>query len=711
MGKITLLASLTVLSVSAAPSIFAQQSDDTARVNLEEILITASRRSASVQDTAIAVSAVSGEQMQTQQINTVGDLASTLPNVQVTGAFTTANIFIRGIGNSQGIGGAEPGVAFHTDGAYLSQSLLTMSNFLDIERIEVLRGPQGTLFGRNATGGAVNLIANKPTEEFEYGFNLSAGFQPNEIRSNAYVSGSLNESQSVLGRFAFQHSDNEGYTENKASFGPKELDDQKNYSVRGQLEFRPTSNFSSRISVDYQDANNNGPAAYFIGLPDPTQPLPLPLIAEPKGDPEDREIFVNTGDVELEALGISWESLWTFNAGDLKFLAHFNKAEIDLVQDGDGTAFDFTSTIYSDEEDETFAELLFTSDATQAFRYVIGVNYFTDELTQALSVPVLGLPVSIDLSGIVDSTSYAVFTSANLDISDSWEIFGGVRYTNDKKSLIESNNFIGMLEQDDSWSEVTYELGTSVNLSSNIIGYAKYSTGFKSGGYSLGSLSPSFEPETNENLEFGLKGDYLDSRLRANLALFKMNYDDLQVTQVVGVIGAVTNAAEAEVNGFEAELTYLATENLRIDLTAAWLDAKFEKFLTADSARPLLGTLDLSGNTLPGAPKSNASLGFYYDQYIDAGTLTYGARYDWKSKQYFSEFNIPISSQKSVGTTDLSLNFVSESGRWNASVFALNVTDETIKSNVLVVSALLGSLTLAQYQPGRQFGISFGFDY
>ncbi len=146
-------------------------------------------------------------------------------------------------------------------------------------------------------------------------------------------------------------------------------------------------------------------------------------------------------------------------------------------------------------------------------------------------------------------------------------------------------------------------------------------------------------------------------------------------------------------------------------MTAAWLDAKFEKFLTADSARPLLGTLDLSGNTLPGAPKTNASLGFYYDQYIDAGTLTYGARYDWKSKQYFSEFNIPISSQKSVGTTDLSLNFVSESGRWNASVFALNVTDETIKSNVLVVSALLGSLTLAQYQPGRQFGISFGFDY
>lgn len=682
-----------------------------AEARLGTVLITASRREESLKDVPIAVSAFSGEDLSAAQIDSLEDLASLAPGLQISSAYTNANINIRGVGNSQLTAGSEPGVAFHLDGAYIAQPLLTLSSFLDVERVEVLRGPQGTLFGRNATGGAINLISNKPTDELDLGIKASFATDPNELNTEAFISGPLNESGSLLGRFAVKLTENDGFTENLFTSGPDTLDGQSNYAARGQLEWRPSETFNSRLSIDVQNADDSGPAVFLIGTPDPSQPLPMPLIDLAVGSEKDRTTFANVGRREVEAFSISSTSVWSSDIGELKALLFHNESDIEILQDGDSTAAEFTSTNFGNDSEQFFGEVIFASDLDGELNFIVGTNYFKEELDHFVSVPVSFLPIPIDLGANLESTSYAAFVAADYTLSDQLEIFGGLRYTNDEKDIDEFNVFIGDLQQSESWSEVTYEIGASYAFTPNATAYIKHNTGFKGGGFSAGSLAPAFSPETNSNVEIGLKGSYFDDTLNANLVAFHTNYDDLQVNQVVGVSAAVTNAAKATLEGFEAEIVFEPTDVLRIQGSLSLLDATFDEFSTLDSARPGLGVLDLTGNSLPNAPESSASLGVYYDTSVFDGVLTYGARWDWKSREFFNEFNTAISSQDSVSTLDLSLNFTSGDNRWNASLFALNATDETVRSNVVIVSALLGSLGLAQLDPGRQVGASIGYRF
>ena len=682
-----------------------------AQARLGTVVVTASRREESLQDVPTAVSAYSGETLQDDQMDSLTDLASVMPNVQISGANANANITIRGIGNASLSAGSEPGAAVHLDGAFLTQSRLAIANFLDVQRVEVLRGPQGTLFGRNATGGAINIIPNTPTEQLEYGFSTSFGIQPYEMKSTGYVSGALDGQSKLLGRFAFSQDYNQGYTKNLAKMGPAYLDGTSAISARGQLEYRPDTHFTTRLSLDVLDTSNGGEANYYVGTPDPTTPVPAPLVGMPDGSPKDRETYANEGYKDEESVALTSHSVYSTEAGDLKVLLFYNKYDLSYQQDNDATEVEFSSSTVNNTGHEYFGEAIFTSDDSKRFSYVLGANYLFEALSQYISIPISTFPVSVDSAADIDTTSYAVFAAGNFDLTDRLELFGGLRYTKDEKDIDDSNVLLGALSQSDSWSEVTYEIGTSFDLTPDVSAYLKYNTGFKGGGYTAGSLTPSFEPETNDNLEAGLKGLFLDKTLQANLAVFHMKYDDLQVNQIMGVLSAVTNAAKATIDGVESEFVYVPTDNLRFNVTAAWLDATFDEFITQDSARPALGTLDLAGNRLAGAPEFSGSFGVQYDTPLRDGQLTYGARYDWKSKLYFSEFNIPVSSQDAVGKLDINLRYTTADGHWTASLFALNATDETIRTNTLVYSALLGSRAMAQYAPGRQVGMSIGYRF
>jgi len=675
---------------------------------LGEIVVTASRRETSLQETPVAVSAFTAEKLQDAQLNSLTDLAALTPNLVISSTFTNANVTMRGIGNTITVGGAEPGVAVHVDGAYVSRPLLMLSTFLDVERVEVLRGPQGTLFGRNATGGAVNIIANKPKENFAGSMDLYGGVDPGTARISGFITGPLSADGSVRARVAAQYSYSDGFVKNGASNGPGRLDDLSAFSTRGQIEWEASSGFLMRLSVDYQRERDNGQAGFLLGVPDSTQVLPLPLIGAPTGSYTSRTTFANYGLRDVEGTSVTANAMIPLGGGELRALVNYGKSSIETIQDGDGTAVDFTSTRFADDGRSIFTELLYTSDAAKAFRFVIGANFFREKLLQNVTVPVMGLPVPIDLGGTVVSKSYAAFASATLDIGDKAKLYGGLRYSNDRKSVDEFNNFIGTGTQAEKWSKVTYEIGGSYELSDAVNAYAKFSTGYKGGGFSIGALTPGFSPETSANIEAGLKGRFFDDKLQTNLAAFHMTYDELQVNQVVGVVSSVTNAAKAQINGIEAELIILPVKDLRLELSGALLDAKFKEFISFDSARPALGMIDLSGNCLPNAPKASFSAGAYYTVPAASGDFTLGARYDWSDTRYFTEFNIPISGQSSAGKLDLSLNWKSSDGLWNAGLHARNILDTSRRSSVIVVSALLGSLAIGQYEPGRQIGLSIG---
>jgi len=716
--------------------------------DIEEIVVTASRRSEALRDVPTAVSAYGGDRLREQQVNSLTDVSTISPNIQISSFATNANIAIRGIGNSQVGAGADAGVAVHVDGVYLGQAGLAVATFLDIDRVEVLRGPQGTLFGRNATGGAVNLIPKTPTADFEAGLDAAFGVDPAMIRSSGYVSGPLTGDGRLLGRVAVMQDWNRGFTRNgnpaldgpsgASAAAPRRLDDLDTSAIRAQLEWRPNEDFSARLSAEYQRENDNGPAAFILGTPDPDQPLPVFIQGLPTGDPNRRIAYANLGGKDLDAAMVNLVTESAVAGGSLKTTVSYAYSENQTIQDGDGTAFPFTHTGYRDLATQYFGEVLYASDPSRPLTYVVGANFFDARQTQNVSVPTAGLatgadlngdgvtdtlgdgaplpegdliPVTVNLGGTIKTRSYAAFAHAQYAIAARAKVFAGGRYSRDEKQVVEYNNFAGDGAQEKSWDRFTYELGLSYEFSSRVTGYAKYATGFKSGGYAVGSRGGAVDPETNANYEVGLKGAYLDGRLQANLAAFHMKYDELQVSQVIGAASTLSNAAKATIDGAEAEISLRPVDSFRLDLSGAYTDARFDEFLTQDSARPALGLLDLAGHRLPQAPKWSGSVGAYYDFPVPSGTLTAGARYDWKSRMYFSEFNTAISSQKAVGRLDLSLTYKSGDDRWTAALFATNVTDERIKNNVLIVSAVLGSLADANYRPGRQIGASLSYRF
>lgn len=708
-------------ALSATIAVAGQAAAQTASGDIAEVVVTASRREESLREVPTAVSAYSSEKIRDSRFASLTDLVVTSPSVEISTWQPNANVAIRGIGNSQISAGADAGVAVHADGVYLGQPGLALTSFLDVARVEILRGPQGTLFGRNATGGAINIIPNLPTGDLHYGVDVTAGFSPTLLRGSAYISGPLNPSGTLLGRVAMQQDFNEGFTRNiistiqgkggTSNAEPRRLDGIQSASIRAQLQWAPGDTFSTRLSVEHSRRQDNGPGAFVLGAPDPSIPLPVYVQGLPFGDPSKRETYANLGDRDLKASTVNLITDIALGGGNLRATLSYQDSDNRTLQDGDGTSFDFTHTGYRYVADQRYAELLYTSDPSVAFTYVIGGNFFYEDLAQEISVPIAGFPMPVNLGGTIKTTSYAVFARWQYEFDMGLKIFAGARYSHDKKNLDEYNNYLGLNQERDSWSRFTYEFGASYDFSDRVTGYAKYATGYKGGGYSAGAIAGAVDPETNVNIEIGLKGTYLNGGLQANLSAFHMKYDDLQVNQIIGASSTLSNAAKATVKGIEAEFVARPVRQIRLELSGAWLDASFDEFLTNDSSRPSLGQLDLAGNRLPGAPRFSASTGAYFDTPIASGTVTFGARYDWKSRLYFSEFNIPISSQEAVGRLNLSVNYKSDDGRWTAGIFAQNVTDKQVRSNVLVVSALLGSLAVAQYQPGRQVGASLGYRF
>lgn len=273
---------------SAAVNVAPQPGAAAPANGLEEIVVTANRRASTLKDVPSSISAYGGAKLAAEQIVNLNDLAAISPNIQIgRSEGANANITIRGIGNTQFAAGSDPGVAFHVDGVYFAQTGLTASTLLDIDRVEVLRGPQGTLFGRNTTGGAINVLPNVPTSELHYGFDGSYAVDPWQARSAGFVSGPLTGDGTLLGRIAVQQTYNDGFTRNLVATGPRRLDTQ-NQSVRAQLEWKPTDRLTNRLSFEYAHENDSGPAAFRIGTPDPTQPLPVQIQGAPASNEANR---------------------------------------------------------------------------------------------------------------------------------------------------------------------------------------------------------------------------------------------------------------------------------------------------------------------------------------------------------------------------------------------------------------------------------------
>ena len=704
---------VTVLLLSA-PIAAAQE---TSRV-IEEVLVTAEKRTASVQETSIAITAYSYEDLELRGIDEIEDLQFSAPNLVIShnSQSPVSYAYIRGIGSDQLVAGFDPGVAYHVDGIYVGQPSSMPVDLWDMERVEVLRGPQGTLYGRNTTGGAINVLTKGPSEKLDGTFDVTAG-NYDRMRVRGAVSGPL-VGERVSGRLSFIRDEADGFQEN--SIGD-DSDSTDHWAVRGKLRFDITDDLNLLLTAQRFENQGNqsqkrrepfAPVDFGGGFVLDIFDGAIPNPSDPRKVAKDHEEKLDL-DNDFYSARLEW------NLGSVMLVSTTGYISNDWYQ---STDIDMSSNAVQYQEwemqtDQFTQELQLISNTEGPLEWIVGAFWFdedlkTDYFFQDSSVA----GFNFFNGGDLDTQSWAVYGQASWDMRDSGvpiRIVGGVRYTEDDKKVDEyqiiPEFFLDLAGQmDDTWDETTGKLGIDWFLSDDIMAYASYSHGYKGGGYSIGQFDE-FDPETVDNFEVGIKSQFADGKAQVNVAAFYNDYQDLQVNYLLGTLYLTYNAAEATIKGVEIESTILVTDQFMIGANLTWLDAEFDEYIF-DPGPP---EIDLAGDTLNRAPEYSASVSAQYDFSLEGiGNFTARADYYWQDDMYLRLQNIPRHKADALDTVDLRLVWTSLDDHWTVDAFMKNAQDQDNQRSLTVNDGLSsGTASFVSYYPPRTYGVRLGYSF
>ncbi len=690
------------------------QRDGKAGAQIEEITVTATKRAANMQDIPISINAFDGDRLASSGIDDLRDLQFIAAGVQIGGTGPNTNVTIRGVGGDQLTPGSSSGVAVHLDGIYLSQKSMLNTALFDIERIEILRGPQGTLYGRNATGGSINIVSKAPNVDETAGIKMTVG-NYDLIESEGYLNGAISEN--LTARLAGKIVKRDGYTAD--DFADNDLDHADSRSIRGKLRYEPTDSFTLDITADYTKDKS----------------FPAPIVSRGFADvPTVGEIFggtLSTGrrrnaDVrerqEIEAWGVSVRSEWDLGSSVLTSLTGYRDTEYDEILDGDGTEVNAFSGGNFRQSEQFSQEFNLSSSDAETFDWIVGAFlFYEDESFDFITpVPALGFTF-IGGAPDIESTAYALFAEVTYPISDRLTAIVGARYSYEEKEMEEFGGLVGALDFDeleDDWTSFTPKVSLTYAYNDDVNVYATISRGFKAGGFNATLLQgDGFGPEKVINYEVGLKSTLLDRRLRTNVSLFHMDYEDLQVqvqrvNPLTGIATtAIDNAAEATIRGLELELQAQVTDSFSFDGNVSYLDATYDDYTAVDGLRGG-ASFDLSGGNLQSAPEWSASLGLQFDTDIENwGSITARGEYNFQDEMSFSPFGDDLRSQGSNYRVNLHVAFESADGRWSMAVFGNNITDERAARFLFISPPTAGLLKSEYLHSPRTYGASLGYSF
>ncbi len=676
----------------------AQESDAV----LEEIIITAERRQASLQETAISISAFTAADLARAGIETSEQLTGITPGLQIQ-RDVIGKVVIRGVGTENFTVAGDPGVAISSDGVYLARSSVAIFDLFDLERVEVLRGPQGTLYGRNATGGAINFVSRRPGEEFD--FTASGDFgEFGKSRIEAAVGGPLG-SDTLLGRASLLIHQRDGYTDNvfpDVGRGLDELDDKDLAAGRLQLTWLPGDDVSVHLKADvYRDDSNPIPYKYtddplvFLG----GVPFPNPLAGDPRTVSQGYEFDVPGLGIEIDEAG-RWDQEglqatidWTLPNGiDFKSITAFRNVDFEWLNDGDGIEAYLVNYFQIDESDQISQEFQFSSAGDGRLSWIAGLFYLNEDSDSFIGIPLpLGadLPLAVLINGESETTATAVFGELNYDLSDRLTLNVGLRFSQEEKDVfyVDDRSSLGgaavTVDDDDDWDAITPKIGIDFYPREGLMFYGSITQGFKSGGYNLLAVQPSYDEEEVTSYEVGMKGRFAGDRVQLNASGFYYDYTDMQVGKVQELSATIQNAAEATIYGAEAELQALIGERFELNAGISLLSTEFDDFETQDPAPPG-DIVNLAGNELPRAPNFSGSVaGTYTWPLAGMGNLELWANWQYTGEQFFTPFNRPNVRQDSYDVGNVRLTWRSEDDRWAVSVYGDNVTDEDYFTNAL----------------------------
>lgn len=719
---------------------------------IEEVFSTARKRVEPLQDTPVASTVLSGRALELKFFNDLKTMEFPAPNVniaRISGFSNAVSVAIRGITNADIDSSVDPPVAIFVDGVYLARPVASSLDLFDVEAIEILRGPQGTLFGRNTTAGAIQVRTQRPTDEFQVKGRLTVGkFGRLDVR--AAVNVPIIE-EKVAARLAFQSQNMDGYY--TSAITGSDLGSENIIAVRPTIQFTPSDTFDLTIIGEYH--RNESAATPQSNASTSTQFLCV-LFAE-CGTPfktGDEYLIRLSPEHKIDATiwGITVEANWDVGPGTITSVSNYRDTDEFIPVEVDNTDANMFFTTRDQPHKQYSTELRFASTAWDEFSFVAGIYYFHQkyELTRNTWVftdPAVAPPL-ISITGQTHD-SFSVFAEGNYDVTEKLVIIAGGRWSWEEKDFFQQPFGPGapgaLVDVDPvSWNNFGPKAGFEYHWTGDLMTYFTWSRGFKSGGFNgrCGQAITCFrnyDPETVDGFEVGLKGDFLDNRLRANLALFWNAYKDLQRTVIVPLPGAANpqetvtdNAATADIRGIELELTAVPFEGLQVDVGVGVLDAEYGRFC-ADlngasefAAMPtsecgavvLAGDADMNGlfeylvdedlsaDSLTRAPKFTFSLGLTYDfQVGNSGNIIINGRWSHNDKQFLNTRN-----QSLRGSTDLvdaSIGYEDIDGRYRITLFGRNLTKEIYLTSETLVAALLNTRTV---NAPRRWGVEISFD-
>jgi iron complex outermembrane recepter protein len=705
---------------------------------LEEVVVTAQKREQNVQDIAVSVTAINAQMIEEAGIQTTEDIARVAPSLTFAGNISKQGqrFSVRGIGtNTFGIN-VEQSVAFIVDDIAAVQQGESIENLSDIERIEVLRGPQSTLFGKSASAGAIVIVTEPPSHEFE-GSLQGTVTDDDEYRLAGSVSGPLTD---TLGyRMSGYWSDRDGYIDNL--YNGNQLNGSDNHGLRGKLRWDINEAIETTLTAYYNKDDDSccqltlrelAPGAQLFGF------IPLDLTGISPGDDNDKiRVDIDAkGDTETSGGNLrvnidvgehSLLSITAYNNWQYDRITDVDGWDIDLAErfgEGNGGMYEISAT----ENDFFSQEFRLLSPGNDRYEYLIGLYYADSDTDQQFDRNIdPSLPFAQALSdSSAGTTTAALFGQLTWNFTESTSVTGGLRYHYEEISAKYRDYLTGgeLIKGDDDDSETVGKIALQHFLGEDTMVFASYATGYKGQAFDVTTGFDEYKaqnpvaPETSESVELGMKGRFWERRLQFNATLYWAEYDDFQAQSIlIGGFGDaefnLVNVGQLKTSGAEIETTALLTESLTLTLNAGYMDAEVNDYTGATCwpvQTPEQGCVDgyqnIDGGELPSAPEWKYAIFLEYQHYLDSmpfdGFL--GVNYSWQDDVTFDINQDPNLYQDSYGIANLRLGIVDKSSRYKLTAFVNNLFDQQYTSGMRNGSQLYGDQNaFAQMLPRNAF--------
>lgn len=738
-GHVVTRAALLAATMLAMPA-FAQ--DAPANDDMAEIVVSAERRTSRLQDTPIAISVLGAEQLEAQGVRSINDLAAFVPNLTSTTGpqgSADANFFVRGVGQFDFIITTDPGVGVYVDGVYLGRTVGAMLDSADIARVEVLRGPQGTLFGRNTLGGAISVTSVQPQLETNSVSARATYGSRDRIDADATVN-------VALGSFAALRLS--GVTRNQNGFatsvftGDRFGKTERN-SLRGSLLLAPTDNLKITLAADWtRDRSNPAPAVNLAINPDPPFAFIFPADA---GNDRSNDFYTSFASNSPEARNVTWGVSgtieWDLGGPTLTSVTAYRSLDGFSTSDPDGTGYRLYDQSATTNQTQFSQELRLGGTALDdRLTYLLGAYHFREEADQVLNLcfaPITPVPTARfnacntwTQGNDQTTTSWAVFGQLRYKLLDALSVTLGGRYTWEDKDIVSNQLFdfrpagfspapgvvvpgfpapiVSNLPGSLSFRQFTPKVGLEYQPNRDLLVFASYARGFRSGGFNGRLIAPqatvpTYDPDTNDSFELGVKSDLIGRSLRLNVTGFYSRYRGIQQTiSDPNVQFRVANAGDAILYGFEAEITARPGKDTVFNIGIGYTSSEFTRVPAAVGP--------INGNRLPFSPEVTLALGAQHDFRSSAGTFSPRVDYRFQSRTFFTAFNLPLEQQAPYGLLSARLTFLEAKERFSLAVYGENLTDEryfTFGQNALAAQGVAYNYI---GRP-REFGVTLGVKF